>query len=84
MAKSKLVWLNEKIAEGVVGGYKKIENGVVGGYKKIEEGTVSGFGKITDRFVDNFLTKDGESVEAAKMRLAQEQKERMSKGGLVK
>lgn len=34
MAKSKLVEVNEKIAEGVVGGYKKIEEGVVGGYKK--------------------------------------------------
>ena len=31
MAKSKLVEANEKIAEGVVGGYKKIEEGVVGG-----------------------------------------------------
>ena len=34
MAKSKLVELNEKIAGGVVGGYKKIEEGVIGGYKK--------------------------------------------------
>ena len=40
MAKSKLVEVNEKIAEGVVGGYKKIEEGVAGGYKKIEEGAV--------------------------------------------
>ena len=38
MAKSKLVKVNEKIAEKVVGGYKKIEEGVVGGYKKIENG----------------------------------------------
>lgn len=83
MAKSKLVKTNEKIAEGVtggykkmeegvVGGYKKIEEGVVGGYKKIEEGAVSGFNKIADRFVDNFLTKEGESVEEAKERLAAE------------
>lgn len=43
MAKSRLVKVNEKIAEEVVGGYKKIEEGVVGGYKKIEEGAVSGF-----------------------------------------
>ena len=35
MAKSKLVQANEKIAEGVVGGYKKIENGVVGGFMKM-------------------------------------------------
>ena len=35
MAKSKLVKVNEKIAENVVGGYKKIEETVVGGYKKL-------------------------------------------------
>lgn len=79
MAKSKLVKANEKIAEGVVGGYKKIEEGVVGGYKKIEEGAVGGFNKMADKFVDNFLTKEGESVEEAKARLAAEQKEREDK-----
>ena len=72
MAKSKLVQANEKIAEAVVEGYKKIEDGVVEGYKKIEEGVVSGFGKITDKFVDQFLTKEGESVEDAKKRLTDE------------
>ena len=76
MAKSKLVQAKEKIAEGVVGGYKKIENGVVGGFMKMEEGVVNGFNKITDKFVDEFLTKDGESVEDAKKRLAQEQEAR--------
>lgn len=68
MAKSKLVKANEKIAKGVVGGYKKIESGVVGG-----------FNKIADKFVDNFLTKEGESVEEARERLAAEQKEREAK-----
>lgn len=76
MAKSKLVKANEKIAEAVVDGYKKIEEGAVGGYKKIEEGTVKGFGKIVDGFVDRYLTKDGESVEEAKKRLAAEQEKR--------
>ena len=56
MAKSKLVEVNEKIAENVVGG----------------------FNKIADKFVDNFLTKEGESVEDAKERLAAEQKERLA------
>ena len=79
MAKSKLVKANEKIAEGVVGGCKKIEEEVVGGYRKIEEGAVGGFNKIADKFVDNFLTKEGESVEEAKARLAAEQKERDEK-----
>ena len=67
MAKSKLVKVNEKIAEHVVSGYKKIEEGVVGEYKKIE-----------DAFVDQFLTKERETVEEAKKRLAAEQQERNS------
>ncbi len=79
MAKSKLVKVNKKVEETVVGGYKKIEEGVVGGYKKIEDSVVGGFGKVTDKFVDNYLTKDGESVEDAKKRLAEEQKARESK-----
>lgn len=80
MAKSKLVKVNEKIAENVVGGYKKIENGVVGGYKKIEDGVVGGFHKISDKFVDHFLTQEGETVEEAKERLAAEQKVRDEAG----
>lgn len=63
MAKSKIVDVNEKIASGVTTGYKKIEDGVVGGYKKIE-----------DKFVDQFLTKDGETVEDAKKRLKEERR----------
>lgn len=69
MAKSKLVEANEKIAESVVGGYKKIEEGVVGG-----------FNKIADKFVDSFLTKEGESVEDAKERLAAQQRVREEAG----
>lgn len=72
MAKCQLVKANEKIAEEVVGGYKKIEHGVVGGYKKIEEGAVGGFNKMVDTFVDQFLTKEGETVEEARKRLAEE------------
>lgn len=63
MAKSKLVKVNEKIAENVVGGYKKIEETVVGGYKKIEETVVGGFNRMSDHFVDQFLTKEGRSVD---------------------
>lgn len=62
MAKSKIVKANEKIAEGVVAGYKKIEAGVV-----------NGFTNINDKFVDQFLTHEGESVEDAKQRLQEEQ-----------
>ena len=58
MAKSKLIAVN-----------KKIEKGVVGGYKKIEKSICDGFNKITDKFVDQYLTKDEETVEEAKKRL---------------
>lgn len=61
MARSKLVKINQKIAEHVVDGYKKIENGAV-----------TGFNKVSDQFVDQFLTKDDESVEEAKARLKKE------------
>lgn len=76
MAKSKLVKANQKIAAKVVEGYQKVEKGVVGGYKKMEEGVVGGFNKMADKFVDNFLTKDGETVEEARHRHMDEQKER--------
>ena len=71
---SKFVEANEKIAEGVVKGYKKIEEGVVGGYKKIETGVVEGFGKVTDKCVEVLFTKEGESVEDAKKRLSGDKK----------
>ncbi len=58
MAKSKIANATEKMAEGVVDGYKKIERGVVEGYTKIE-----------DKFVDRYLTREGETVEEAKERL---------------
>lgn len=76
MAKSKIVKANEKIADCVVNGYKNIENGVVDGYKKMEEGVVQTFEKISGRFVDHYLTKDGETVEDAKKRLEKEKEER--------
>lgn len=67
---SKFTETNEKIAEGVVKGYKKIENGVVEGYKKIENGVVEGFEKVTDKCVEKLFAKEGESVEDAKKRLS--------------
>ena len=73
MAKSKLVKVNEKIADSVTTGFNKISDGVVEGYKKIEEGVVSGYTKIEDKFVDVFLTKDGETVEEAKKRLKEKE-----------
>ena len=67
---SKIVEVNEKIADKVVEGYKKIENGVVEGYKKIETGVVEGFEKVTDKCVEKLFAKEGESVEDAKKRLS--------------
>ncbi len=58
MAKSKLMQANKKVEKAVVNSYKKIENAVVAGYTRIE-----------DKFVDSFLTRDGESVSEAKERL---------------
>lgn len=69
---SKLNEANEKIANGVVDGFKKIENGVVEGYKKIEGGVVDGYKKIEDKFVNTVLTHEGETAEDAKKRLAEE------------
>ena len=45
MSESKLNHANEKIKEGVVGGYKKIEEGVVDCYRKIENGVGGGYKK---------------------------------------
>lgn len=78
MAKSKLVKVNEKIAQTVTAGYRKMEHGVVGGYQAVEQAAVQGFGKLTDAFVAEFLTREGESVQDAKDRLAQEEARRRS------
>ena len=80
MSESKLKKANEKIAKGVTEGFQKIEDGVVGGYKKIEDGVVGGFSKISDKFVDKFLTHEGESVEDAKKRLENERAAREADG----
>ena len=73
MAKTKLEKANEKIAENVVKGYKAIENSVVGSYKKVEDAVVGAYKRVEDAFVGEFLTRDGETVEDAKVRMALEQ-----------
>ena len=73
MAKSDFVKANEKIADTARGGYKKIEEGVVGTYKKVEDSVVGAYKKVEDGFVDQFLTREGETVEDAKKRLHEEQ-----------
>jgi len=69
MAKSKLVQANEKIAETVVKGYKTVENAVVSGYKTVENGVTGAYEKIEDKFIDQYLMREGETVEEAKARL---------------
>ena len=40
--------------------------------KKIEKFVVEGYKKIEDKFVDQYLTKEGETIEDAKIRLQEE------------
>ena len=47
--------------------------------EKIAENVVGGYKKIEDKFVDEFLTRDGETFEEAKQRLAAEVEERNEK-----
>lgn len=70
---SDLQKVNEEIAETVTGGFRKIEDGVVDGYKKIERTVVGAYQSIEDQFVARYLLHEGETVEQAKERLAQEQ-----------
>ena len=62
MAKARIAKISAKIAEAMTDGCKQIEKGVVGSYAKIE-----------DKFVDAYLTREGESVEEAKERLRKKQ-----------
>lgn len=69
VAKSKFIEANEKVAAAATDGYKKIEKGIVESYKKVEAGAVAGYAKLEDKFVDRFLTRNGETIEQAKERL---------------
>ena len=57
---------------------QKIEAAVVGGYQKIEVGAVSGYKKIEDKFIETFLTKDGESIVEARKRITGENEEKQA------
>ncbi|MFV0249888.1 MAG: hypothetical protein ACK5HP_02495 [Bacilli bacterium] len=67
--KSKLIKVKKKIADTVVGGYNSIENNITNGFKKISDSVVDKYTQIEDSFVDKYLTKDGETIEEAKIRL---------------
>ncbi len=59
----------QKVEDGVTDAYQSIESAVTGGYQKIEDGVVGAYRSIEDGFVEQFLKKDGETVEQAKERL---------------
>ena len=63
MAKSKLVTINKKIAGQVVTGFQQINDAVTGNHQKIES-----------LFIDRYLSRDGESISDARMRLQREKK----------
>ena len=65
--------VGEAIIETAVHGYEAVEEGAVKGYKAIEKGVVGGYKKVEDAFVGKFLVHEGETVEDAKKRLAEEQ-----------
>ena len=76
----------QSVEEGAENGYKTVEDTVMKGYETVEKNVtegyktvVDGFNKIADKFVDTFLTRDGETTEQAKERLAAEQKAREEK-----
>ena len=58
------------MAEKFADKLQKIEDNVVGTYKKIENGAVEGFSKVSDGFIDKFFSKEGETVEETKARMA--------------
>lgn len=65
MAKSNLVKVNKEIARHLTTGLQKIQETVVDGYTTVE-----------DAFVEQYLTKENETISEAKIRLKQEQKNR--------
>ncbi len=44
--------------------------------QKIEKAVVGSYQKIEDKFIDNFLRQDNETIEEAKERLKKESKEK--------
>lgn len=68
MNKSKIVKVNEKIAQKVTTEFKKISKAAVDGQTS-----------INDKFVERYLAKDGESVNEAKERLEYKKKVRLDK-----
>jgi len=66
----------EAVEGGVTKTYNAIEKGVVGAYQAVENAVVGTFNRMTDAIVGKVLTKEGETVEEAKARMAKEQADR--------
>lgn len=61
MAKSKFIKANAQIAQGLASGFQTIQDTVTGAYTNIE-----------DCFVEQYLTREDETVADAKIRLKQD------------
>lgn len=75
----------KKIESGVVEGFGKITDKFAGAMLNDDGSMKTGgmaekvtgtFNKIADKFVDTFLTREGESVEEARVRMAEQQRSR--------
>lgn len=51
--------------------------------EKIEKAVVGSYQKIEDKFIDNFLRQDNETIEEAKERLKKESKENIEIGRII-
>ena len=72
MSRSKLVEVNEKIAENVTESFNNMSSSVVNGFNKMSDAVVGGYTKIEDAFVDRYLRKDDETILEAKERFKKE------------
>lgn len=66
----------EAVEGSVIKTYNAIEKGVVGAYQAVENAVVGTFNRMTDAIVGKVLTREGETVEEAKARMAREQADR--------
>ena len=65
----KFIDANLELGKELTTGFNKMADGVVKGYKIIETGVVGAYTAIEDGFVGSFLTREGETVAEAKARL---------------
>lgn len=52
------------------------EEKIVNGFQKMEDSIVSGFNRVSDKCVEKMFSREGETVEETKERLANAEKKR--------